>query len=397
MIAASVAVVMKVSTLWQDQASLRLQSDARMAAGLYEKRLTELRSAAQKLALDLAAKLVISSDDPESNRAAARAQIQDLLPSAQRELSLDFIILADPTGRVMVRHNDQPAQGETLLGGDKNPLAERVINDAKSQRAQAIASCVVEKGERLRRLNLDLRAKVDRADGTLLEDAMMMEAAAPLFREGKFSGVVLIGQLMNNSFSPRVGENSLQLPLQVEARQVIYGSEEAGAVIALADTIVASSLSASSDDRDAPLLGLRRDPTKEDQVFENAGLSYAVRFQPLKAIDGSSAGAIGVAIPTRRLEESVASVRTTMIILAALSSLVVGAVGYLLGRRFAQRVQSLSEAASRMSVGELSRGVEDSAGANSSRLARDEVTQLAERMDEMRESFRQAIERMRKR
>jgi hypothetical protein len=41
--------------------------------------------------------------------------------------------------------------------------------------------------------------------------------------------------------------------------------------------------------------------------------------------------------------------------------------------------------------------VEDPAGANSSRLARDEVTQLAERMDEMRESFRQAIERMRKR
>ncbi|MEW6207710.1 MAG: cache domain-containing protein [Acidobacteriota bacterium] len=398
MIVASVVVVMKVSTLWQDQASVQLQSDARMAAGLYEKRLAELRSAAQKLALDLAAKLVISSDDPESNRSAARAQIQDLLPSAQRELSLDFIIVADPAGRVMVRHNDQPAPGETLLGSDKNPLAERVISDAKSQRVVAAASSVIEKGERLKRLNLDLRAKIDRADGTLVEDAMMMEAAAPVFRDGKFLGVVLIGQLINNSFSPRVGENALQLPLQVEARQTIYGSEDAGAVIALSDTIIASSMSdAAGDDREAPLVGLRRDPAKEDQVFENAGRSYAVRFQTLKAIDGLDVGAIGVAIPTTRLEEAVATVRTTMIILTALASLVAGAAGYLFGRRLAQRVQSLSEAASRMSVGELSRGVEDPVGANSSRLARDEVTRLAERMDEMRESFRQAIERMRKR
>ncbi len=398
MIVASVVVVMKVSALWQDQASVRLQSNARMAAGLYEKRLAELRSAAQKLALDLATKLVISSDDPESNRSAARAQIQDLLPSAQRELSLDFIIIADSGGRVMVRHNDQPAPNETLLGSDKNLVVERVINDAKSQRAGAAASSVIEKGERLKRLNLDLRAKIDRADGTLLEDAMMMEAAAPIFREGKFFGLVLIGQLINNSFSPRVGESSLQIPLQAEARQTIYGSEDAGAVIALGDTIIASSMSdAARDAKDVSLVGLRRDPAREEQVFETSGQSYAVRWQGVKSIDGTGAGAIGVVIPTVRLEESVAAVRTTMIIISSIASLVAGLAGYLFGRRLAQRVQSLSEAASRMSVGELSRGVEDPVGANSSRLSRDEVTRLAERMDEMRESFRQAIERMRKR
>jgi HAMP domain-containing protein len=398
MIVASVVVVMKVSSLWQDQASARLQSNARMAAGLYDKRLAELKSVAQKLALDLATKLVISSDDPESNRSAARAQIQDLLPSAQREYSLDFIIVADPTGRVMVRHNDQPAPNETLLGSDKNPVAERVINNAKSQRAEAAASSVIEKGERLKRLNLDLRAKIDRADGTMLEDAMMIEAAAPITREGKFLGLVLVGQLLNNSFSPRLGENSLQLPLQTETRQIIYGSEDAGAVIALGDTIIASSMSDSARDaKDAPLTGLRRDPAREEQVFENAGRSYAVRWQKLKSIDGSEAGAIGVAVPIIKLEESVAAVRTTMILLTVTTSLLAGLAGYLFGRRLAQRVQSLSEAASRMSVGELSRGVEDPVGANSSRLSRDEVTRLAERMDEMRESFRQAIERMRKR
>ncbi len=398
MIVASVLVVMKVSSLWQDQASVRLQSNARTAASLYEKRLAELRSVAQKLALDLATKLIISSDDPESNRVAARAQIQDALPAAQREFSLDFIIIADSGGRVIVRHNDQPAPNETLLGSEKNPVAERIINEAKSQRAAAVASSVIEKGERLKRLNLDLRAKIDRADGTLLEDAMLLEAAAPIFREGKFFGLVLVGQLINNSFSPRVGESSLQIPLQAEARQTIYGSEDAGTIIALGDTIIASSMSdAARDSSDAPLVGLRRDPAREDQIFENAGQSYAVRWQGLKAIDGTDTGAIGVAIPTVRLEESVASVRTTMIIIAVAASLAAGLIGYLFGRRLAHRVESLSEAASRMSVGELSRGVEDPVGANSSRLSRDEVTRLAERMDEMRESFRQAIERMRKR
>jgi HAMP domain-containing protein len=399
MIIASVVVVMKVSTLWQEQASSQLQANARATLGLYEKRLTELRSVAQKLSSDFALRIITDDRESETARATSRAQIQDALPAAQQEFSLDFIIIADITGRVIIRHNDQPAPNETLLGGDRNPVAEKVINDGKGQRNFASSSCVVERGERLKRMNLDLRAKVDRADGTQVEDALMIEAGAPIFREGKFYGLVLIGQMVNNSFSPRAGDASLQTPLQFEARQSLYNNQDAGAVIALGDTIVASSMPASGEGDSSnrvALIGFRRDPRREEQVFEDSGRSHAVRWQPIKAIDGTDVGAIGVAVPTSRIEESVVSVRTTMVTVVILASLAAGAVGFVFGRRLGQRVETLSEAASRMSVGELSRGVED-LSTNSSRRARDEVARLAERMDEMRESFRQAIERLRKR
>jgi methyl-accepting chemotaxis protein len=205
--------------------------------------------------------------------------------------------------------------------------------------------------------------------------------------------------MVNNSFSPRAGDASLQTPLQFEARQSLYSNQDAGAVIALGDTIVASSMPASGEGDSSnrvALIGFRRDPRREEQVFEDSGRSHAVRWQPIKAIDGTDVGAIGVAVPTSRIEESVVSVRTTMVTVVILASLAAGAVGFVFGRRLGQRVETLSEAASRMSVGELSRGVED-LSANSSRRARDEVARLAERMDEMRESFRQAIERLRKR
>jgi HAMP domain-containing protein len=402
MIVASIIVVMKVSSVLQDRAAAQFRTNSRTALELYEKRLAELRSVAQKLASDFAGKIIVSSEDPESNRAAARAQIQDLLPSVQKDFSLDFVVVADSTGRVIIRHNDQPAPNETLLGGEKNPVAEKVIDDARNQRNMPAASGVIERNERLARLNLDLRSKVERVDGTLVEDALVIEAAAPMFREGKFYGLVLTGQLVNNSFSPRAGENPLQTPLQFEARNVLYQNEDAGAVIALGDTIIASSMPANGSSSDASkrvaLVGVRRDPSQEEQVIEHTGRSYAVRWQSVKAIDGSEVGAIGVAVPSARLTESAGAARTTMIVIAIIASLVAGAVGFLFGRNLGSRIESLSEAAERMSVGELSREVEDPALTNSTGfLSQDEITRLARKMDEMRDSFRQAIERMRRR
>jgi hypothetical protein len=52
-----------------------------------------------------------------------------------------------------------------------------------------------------------------------------------------------------------------------------------------------------------------------------------------------------------------------------------------------------------MSVGELSTTVRDAMGLNGSneRVRPDEIGRLAAHLDQMRESFRQAIERLRKR
>ncbi|HKP85297.1 MAG TPA: hypothetical protein VJZ26_04325, partial [Blastocatellia bacterium] len=106
-----------------------LQSDSRAAAGLYEKRLTEMRAAAGRLAGDIANRALVSNDTSDAGSPSAWARLQDMLPRAQNDYGLDFVIIADPQGRVIARHNDRPAQGETLLGPeDKNAVAEKAIS-----------------------------------------------------------------------------------------------------------------------------------------------------------------------------------------------------------------------------------------------------------------------------
>src|SRR5262245_39549540 len=77
----------------------------------------------------------------------------DLLPRAQNDYSLEFLLVADPSGLVIARHNDRPRPGESLTAGDEqNPLAAKVIADAAQLRNMPAAGAVVESGERLARL-----------------------------------------------------------------------------------------------------------------------------------------------------------------------------------------------------------------------------------------------------
>src|SRR5205085_11544650 len=131
----------------------------------------------------------------------AWARLQDMLPRAQNEFNLDFLIVADTTGRVIARHNDKPQAGETLTSGeDKNPIVEKVISDANLIRNIAVASAIVERGERLTRLGLESMAQVRTGNEVKISDAMILESCAPIFSAGRFVGVVLIGQMLNNYY-----------------------------------------------------------------------------------------------------------------------------------------------------------------------------------------------------
>jgi sensor histidine kinase regulating citrate/malate metabolism len=123
----SLLILSQISAHSRRQALEQLRSDARVAASLCDKRLAELRAAAQELADEIANRAIVSSDNLDRDNPAAWARLQDLLPRAQNEASLDFVIVTDPLGRVIARHNDKPQPGETLLGaGEKNPIAEKV-------------------------------------------------------------------------------------------------------------------------------------------------------------------------------------------------------------------------------------------------------------------------------
>lgn len=400
----SLIILSEVSAHARQNALEQLRSDARAAASLVDKRLIETRGAAQALADEIANRALVNSDSLDRNNPAAWARLQDLLPRAQNENSLDFVIVTDPLGRVIARQNDRPAPGETLLAaGDQNPIAERVIAGGNLP----AASCVIERGERYARLGLDRVAKLSLPDGSTIEEALVIEGGAPIFSSGRFLGVVLIGQMLNTYYKPRASSNMLQTPLVAEARQTLYrnGEEDAGAVIALGAVIIASSVPPDSAPASAggpPLIGALHDSAKTEETGLRSGARrYGVAWHPLKSLDGTAIGAIGVARPARELDGTVDSVVATTIIIAAIATLAAGGAGFIFGRGLGARLDDLKQAASRWSLGELSTPATDRDSILvrwiPPEFLRDEINELAEQLDQLRESFRQAIERIRKR
>lgn len=399
----SLFILSQVSAHARQQALEHLRSDARVAASLCDKRLIELRATAQALADEIANRALVSSDSLDRNTPAAWARLQDQLPRAQNDASLDFVIVTDPLGRVIARHNDKPSPGETLLGaGDKNPIAEKVIAGGNLP----AAACVIERGERYTRLGLDLIARIALPDGGSLDEALMVEAGAPIFSAGRFVGVVLIGQTLNTYYKARAGSSTLQTPLIAETSQMLNlgGNEDAGALIALDKIIVASSVPADGSAKPASgpaLAGSLHDPAKTEEALQHGARGYSVAWQPLKAIDGTAIGAIGVARSSNEMGGAVDAVRTTIILVGGIALLLAGGAGFLFGRGLEVRLDDLRDAAGRWSLGELSTPARDRepflARWIPAEFLRDEINHLAEQLDQMRESFRQAIERIRNR
>jgi hypothetical protein len=402
----SALVLSNISSYSRKKTLDNLQANARAAAAIYEKRLTEMRSAAQQLADEIANRALVSGDTPGQANNGAWGRLQNMLARAQNDLGLDFLVVADPQGRVTALHNNQPRAGETLLGAeDKNPVAERVIYGGNLPEAFA----VVERGDRYSRLGLSLVASVRLPNGSAVDEALVMEAGAPIFSGGRLLGVLLIGQMLNTYYKPRPGENNLQTPLVAEVRQTLYGGadEDAGALIAYGDAIIASSIPAPADEyrldkTPAPALaGALRDPAGGGETLRHGGHSYNVAWQPIRTPDGSEIGAVGVARPAGESAGPVAPLRAMLIIVGVLATLLAAGAGFLFGQTLASRVNGLGQAVSRWSVGELSATAKDRdpmvAKWVPGFLSRDEITLLAEHLEQMRESFRQAIERLRKR
>lgn len=391
---ASIAVLRNAPSEQPAYPPEQLRSEARAAAVLYEKRLEQMRLAAQYIASEITLKV---SAGIEGNISRRLGPLLDLLNRARDELSLDFLIVADNAGRVIARHNDLPSAGESIL---QNALAAKIIVEGARLRTSPLASCEVEGPQQLEKLWLHNAARVARLDGSVVEEALVLEASAPMFGPRGFEGVIVIGQMLNNYYFSRAGAVGLQVPLVSEIRQVVFpgGDTEAGAVISLGDTIIASALRGSASGK-PPLLGSRRDTTKTGEAIESGSRSYQVSWHPIKSTEGSSVGALGVAVPLAAPAWSRSAAVRMILIIGAITIVAAALAGFVAGRAIAGRVNSLTDAVGRMSVGELSTTVRDGNGLNGTpgSMRRDEITRLAEQLDRMRESFRQAIERIRKR
>jgi HAMP domain-containing protein len=402
LLVASLVVLSQLSSHARRQANEDLQRDARAAAAIYDKRLSELRWAAQRLADDIVNRAFVKSDSAaNTNATMTLPRLQDMLQRALQEYGLDFAIVADTQGTLIARHNDRPAPAERLTDSEnKNALAERLLSSG----GQALAAAAIERGTRLQTLGLDLHAQVKLINGATVDEALMIEAAAPIQGGGRAVGIVLIGQMINNDSRPRPGATTLQTPLVAEIRQTLYRNmeEEAGAVVAYQNAIIASSVAgATGSETASALMGELCDTTQNDEVVEQGNERYAIAWQSIKALDGADVGRLGAARNARVLAGATATVRMTLLLIAAIAVLLAGVGGYFYGRALGLRLEGLNEAVTRWSVGELSIPAKDRDPMMMRWVAgfslRDEISRLAASLEQMRESFRQAIDRMRRR
>jgi len=417
LIGISVLIVRRAAAAARTAGVQKLESEARAAESIYEKRLIEMRSAAQGLADEIAAKSLLDAVDSGRNTSSgpARARLQDLLTRSKDELSLDFLVVADPRGQVIARHNDSPKQGENLLAASaRNPLAEEVIDAGGRLHVTSLAAPVIEQGDFLSRMWLDAAARIKAAPQT---GALVIESCAPIMSSGRFLGIVLAGQMLNNYYrGGKPGSNSLQTPVVTEARLKLYPGidQGAGALVALGDTVIASSV-LPSPTSEPVLVGARHDPAKNLELIEGDPVQYLISWRPVKSVDGSLVGAIGAATSVGLQSGVDISLTSALALATAGTALLVGLAGAFWAGIVSRRVAALSDAVSRMRVGELSRAVRDSgrlpnrvpglgsrpanglhAGNGSVPGGGDEIEELAGNLDLMRESFKQAIERLRK-
>ena len=398
LLVALLVVLSQLASHTRRQSSESLQREARAAAAITDKRLGELRSAAQRLADDIANRALVNAENGKGGQAATpQARIQDMLPRALQDYGLDFAIVADTQGRVIARHNDLPASGESLIAGDEhNTVAERALTSG-----QPLAAAAVERGARLRSLGLDLRAQVKLSNGATLDDALMVEAAAPIQGGGRAVGLVLVGQMINNDWKPRPGATSLQTPLVAEIRQMLYrdAQTDGGALVALKNVVITSSVAGSGGGETA-LIGAPCDVRQSEEVIEQSDEHYAIAWQPMKAVSGEEIGYVGVARNARAIAGATSMARATLSVIAALAVIAAGAAGFFYGRALGLRLDGLNDAVTRWGVGELSSPAKDREPVMwwAARFtARDEISRLAASLEQMRESFRQAIDRIRRR
>jgi HAMP domain-containing protein len=416
LVAISFLIMRQASATARDGKMEKLQAEARAAGSIYEKRLIEMRSAAQFLAVDIAAKSLVDTSESVRPGSAgpAHARLQDLLAKARDELSLDFLVVTDPAGQVVARHNDVPQRGETLVGpAGKNPVAEEIINAGSRLQVISIAAPVVERPEFLSRMWLAKPAEIQGAPGV---GALIIESGAPIMSSGRFLGIVLVGQMLNNYYKTgRQGSNPLQTAMVAEVRQQLYpGIDQAGALVALGDTVIASSV-LPGPASEPVLVGTKLDPDENPEIIESQGSQYIAAWRPIKSIDGTQIGTIGVAVTSGPPGGIDVPLLSTLAIAIAATIALVALGGVFWGGVISKRLAVLSDAVSRMRVGELSTQVRDTGalpswipglgsrysnglheGNGSLPAARDEIEELADNLDRMRESFKQAIERVRK-
>jgi methyl-accepting chemotaxis protein len=244
---------------------------------------------------------------------------------------------------------------------------------------------------------LDATGLKQRAEVRGVDGGLFIEAAAPVLSGESLQGVVLVGQLVNND---NVVESDKQQSIVNEIKETVYRDlrEDAGVVIAdTQGTILSTNLRGSqaggvaTGEKVTVGRGDFANPSVEEARY--GGADYYTSLVPIESSDQQqgtkTVGNIGVAIK----QDWFTGIRRTVqwtITIVSLVALTLAVAGAVFGaQRLTRPIIELTEAANRISLGELDVPISVS--------SEDEIGTLGESLDRMRISLKQAIERLRKR
>ncbi|HQR38631.1 MAG TPA: HAMP domain-containing protein [Blastocatellia bacterium] len=401
-----------LSSYTEQRSTERIKSDARVARSIFDKRQENLRSAAQSIAQTVASGRVAVAAPaapaaPATGGAAAAGaatpapsrSTQDALKAQLEASNVSFVVVLDAKGKVLAQHNGA-AVGDGKYFAN-NPLFVDVTNAAQKGKPEALSGAVLEDAAVLDATGLKQRAEIkDVASGQTITTGLFVEAAAPVLSGDTVQGVVLIGQLVNNDVAVEsAGDRSIVNGI----KETLYRDmrDEAAVIIAtVADnknTIVSTNLPASSQGSVAVGVqvkdsgGTVENPSYNEQTFASG--AYYTSYVPIEDVAAKEGahtiGRIGVAIKEEWFTAIVARVRWT-ILGVTLVALLLAVAGAVFGaRKLTRPIVELTEAANRISLGELDVPIAVTTD--------DEIGTLGESLDRMRISLKQAIERLRKR
>lgn len=394
----ALAIIYQVKSSVEDTAKKSIEKDARLAEKVYKGRQQVIKEIAQNLAQAIAAEHLIesaqsptnaTSADEDKSKAAKTAQqsqvrginrMKDLL--ARRVGDVDFLIVTDINGRVLLRHNGQPTGDETIKD---NPLVLDTLNKLESKQPEALqnatqASSVDEDPETLKRLGLDQQAIVSG-----VTSGLTIEGVAPITSGETRLGLVIAGLLINNAKQER--------SVADEIKRTLYPDlpTEAAASILLQKVIVSTNFPSEGSKTALGYQVKRTLPADKPEASTDTVLQtdYKTAYMPIKSVDDKIVGYVGVGIKESWFS---AIVNKLLLIIGGIILffllVAIGAAAFI-SQRLTQPIILLTEASNRISLGELDEAI--AIGST------DEIGQLAESLERMRISLKQAIERLRRR
>ncbi len=394
----ALAFVVIVSGTIDGNARRDIEKDARLADRILRSRQQTLREVAQATAQAVAAENLIdsaaaptgassASGNPaqvaQQSQASGQQKLNQLLRQRVESSGVDFLAVLNTKGQVLVR---SAGSGDSSFGD--NPLFIKAKNAAESNQPDAllralVAGAVNETPDLLRDFGLGEQF----SRNTVSQVGLTLEGIAPVVSGNRALGYIVAGQLINNA--PQ-DENRPLAALTREVKQTLYRDlQDMSVTLVLAKD---KKVISASDPR---ALGVAIQSTLDEgkpTAVSNTllGNTYKTAFAPIKdPSDLTIIGYIGVGVRESYFSQVF---NTTLLIIAIVTgvSLVLGiGIAFYLSQLLTKPILQLTEAANRISLGELDEPIVVTTG--------DEIGELGESLERMRISLKQAIERLRSR